>query len=98
MEMNAYIKDQCLDSFITAEVFDYNYEFNVDYYIGTDSLLDFSVAQTIQARIGLGTSTYMLSSSLEKIYNAYRNVKDTFVSAPFITNHDLDRIASMPGF
>lgn len=98
LEMNSYIKETYPDSFITAEVFEYNYEFNTDYFIGSDSILDFSIASIIQGRIGQGTNTYQLASSINRVLNAYREVNADFVASPFITNHDLDRIASMPGF
>ncbi|PKK87069.1 MAG: alpha-amylase, partial [Tenericutes bacterium HGW-Tenericutes-8] len=98
MEMNAYIKETYPDSFITAEVYEPNYEFNVDYYLGSDSILDFTVQRAIQERIGVGSSTYLLASTFEKVFNAYRKVDPGFVASPFITNHDMDRIASMSGF
>jgi glycosidase len=98
MEMNAYIKETYPDSFITAEVYEPNYEFNVDYYLGPDSILDFTVQRAIQERIGVGSSTYLLSSTFEKVFDAYRKVDPNFVASPFITNHDMDRIASMSGF
>ena len=98
LEMNTYIKENYPDSFITAEVFEYNYEFNVDYFIGSDSILDFTIASIIQNRIGQGTNTYQLASSIKRVMDAYRAVKADFVASPFITNHDLDRIASMSGF
>lgn len=98
LEMNTYIKETYPDSFITAEVFEYNYEFNTDYFIGSDSILDFSVASIIQGRIGQGTNTYQLASAIKRVFDAYREVNPNFVASPFITNHDLDRIASMSGF
>lgn len=98
LEMNTYIKETYPDSFITAEVFEYNYEFNTDYFIGSDSILDFSIASIIQGRVGQGTNTYQLASAINRVLDAYREVNPTFVASPFITNHDLDRIASMSGF
>lgn len=98
LEMNSYIKEKAPDTFMVAEVFEYAYQFNLDYYLGADSILDFSIAQIIQNRIGGGTSAYMLTSSLDKIFDAYRGIDPEFVASPFITNHDLDRIANMPGF
>lgn len=98
LEMNAYIKETYPDSFITAEVWETNHEFNVDYFIGTDSILDFTIAGIIQNRIGVGTNTYQLASSIKRVLDDYRAVNPNFVASPFITNHDLDRIASMSGF
>lgn len=97
-EINQHLKQNYPDTFITAEVFEYNYQFNVDYFIGADSILDFSVAQIIQTRVGQGTNVHLFSSGLEKIFDAYREVDRDFVASPFITNHDLNRIASMSGF
>ena len=98
LEMNNHIKENYPDSFITSEVFEYNYQLNVDYFIGSDSILDFTVAQVIQDKVGAGNATYQLVSIMEKAFDAYREVDKDFVASPFITNHDLNRIASMQGF
>jgi glycosidase len=43
-------------------------------------------------------SRYLFASGLEKIYNANRLIDPNFIDAPFLGNHDMDRLASSQGF
>ncbi|MBU1141233.1 MAG: alpha-amylase [Firmicutes bacterium] len=97
-DLNEHIKQTDPNSFLVSEVFDLNYLLYTDYYIGSDSVFDFSAAANIWDKIGYGNNRYLLVSSLKKAYDAYRDIRPDFVDSPFIANHDLDRIASMGGF
>jgi len=97
-ELNQYMKEINPDSFLVSEVFDYNYEFLTDYYIGSDSVFNFSVAGNVWDKIGYGNNRYLFASNLKKAYDDFRSIKPEFVDSPFIGNHDVDRVASMGGF
>lgn len=98
LELNNHIKETYPNSFIVSEVFDYYYQMVSDYYIGSDSAFNFFGAEQIWSKVGKLESRYLLVSNLLKAYNSYREIKEDFVDSPFLTNHDLDRLASMPGF
>lgn len=98
LELNNHIKDRYPNSFIVSEVFDYYYQMVTDYYIGSDSAFNFFGAEQIWSKVGKLESRYLLVSNLIKAYNSFREIKEDFVDSPFLTNHDLDRLASMPGF
>jgi len=97
-ELNQYMKEINPDSFLVSEIFDYNYEFLTDYYIGSDSVFNFSVAGNVWDKIGYGNNRYLFISNLKKAYDDFRLIKPEFVDSPFIGNHDVDRVASMGGF
>lgn len=98
LELNQHIKAAYPNSFVVSEVFEYNYDLFADYFIGSDSVFNFHAAINIWDKIGLGNSRYLLVSNINRGYNAFRDINPDFVDSPFIGNHDLDRIASMPGF
>ncbi|MBU1093493.1 MAG: alpha-amylase [Firmicutes bacterium] len=97
-ELNQYMKSIDPNSFLVSEVFDYNYQLTTDYYIGTDSLFNFSAASNIWDKVGYGNNRFLLVSNLKKAYDDFRFIRPDFVDSPFIDNHDVDRIASMGGF
>lgn len=98
LELNQHIKENYPDSFIVSEVFEYFYPMVTDYYIGSDSAFNFYQAQQVWDKVGRSNSRYLFSSNLYKVYEAYRAVNPDFVDSPFLTNHDLDRLASTEGF
>ncbi len=96
--LNSHMKEKYGRGYIVSEVFDYNYLAYPDYYIGSDSLFDFYTAQQIWQKIGSGSSSYLFVSNLARMYNDIKKVAPDFIPATFLTNHDLDRLASMPEF
>jgi alpha-amylase len=98
LEFNNYMEQNYPDSIIISEVFDLNYQLFADYYIGSDSVFNFDVANQIWQKVGVGSSRYLLAKNIKKTYTAFREINPNFVDSPFIGNHDLDRIASMSGF
>lgn len=98
LSLNAHIKENYPDAYIVSEVFEYNYNAVVDYFIGSDSVFNFHAAQTIWDKVGTGNSRFLLASNLNRSYDAFREIDPDFIDAPFMGNHDLDRVASMPAF
>jgi glycosidase len=64
-----------------------------NYFYAIDSPIDFPVASTIRSSV---TNTFNSSyvTVLLNYYNFYRDINADFISAPFIVNHDMDRLAS----
>ncbi|MBN2268525.1 MAG: alpha-amylase family glycosyl hydrolase [Acholeplasmataceae bacterium] len=98
LELNQHIKENYPDSFIVSEVFEYFYPMVADYFIGSDSAFNFYAAQQIWDKVGKLNSRYLFVSNLHKVYETYRDINPDFIDSPFLTNHDLDRLASTPGF
>lgn len=97
-DLNRTIKENHPDSYIVSEVFEYSEIIYPDYYIGSDSVFNFFGYRTIGDKVGRGESRSLFVRSFERFYDSIRDVDPTFVDAPFLTNHDLDRLASTPGF
>ena len=98
LELNRHIKTNFPNSFIVSEVFDYNYIALEDYYIGSDSVFNFHAASQIWNSVGNGNNRSNFANNLKRAYDAFRWINPDFVDSPFLTNHDLDRLASMGGF
>ncbi len=98
LNLNAHIKRNYPHSFVVSEVFNYNIDQVADYYIGSDSLFNFYQAQNVWDKLGNGNSRFLFVNNLNRAYNAFRAVDDAFIDSPFLSNHDVDRIASMGGF
>ncbi len=97
-DLNQHIKENHPNSFVVSEVFDYDFENFADYFIGTDSVFNFHIAGNIWDKVGRGNSRHLLVSNFAKSYELFRQINPDFIDSPFISNHDLDRIASMSGF
>lgn len=81
-----------------GEVFEYEYSAVQNYYIGLDSLFDFYVANEIWSKVGHGTDSRLFVSNIERAFNTYRPYNANYAPAIFMSNHDLDRIASFGQF
>ncbi len=84
--------------YFLGEVFDYDYSLLKDYYIGLDSLFDFYTANEIWSKVGHGADTRFFVSNIERAFNSYRPYDANYSPSIFISNHDLDRIASFGQF
>jgi glycosidase len=83
------------DIFIIGEIFEESdYEMVSEYYQGLDSPLDFPVSGRLRRSL-VSDSNPAYVIVLNNIYSAYRRVDENFISMPFVTNHDLDRSASL---
>lgn len=98
LNLKAHMRQINPDSYVLPEVFVPQYNLIADYYIGADSLFNFYARQEILGKVGAGNSRYLFTSNLDKSYEAFRDVDPEFIDAPFISNHDVDRIASSQGF
>lgn len=84
------IKDEYPDVYFVGENFDYSNNANEDYYFASDSMFNFAISKYFQTR-----SYTNMQNALQRIYNELREFNRNFIDAPFITNHDMDRFASM---
>jgi alpha-amylase len=63
------------------------------YFMSIDSPIDFPVAAILRSSAPRNTNRAYVSM-LKEIYDEYRDNSADFISAPFLTNHDMDRMAS----
>jgi len=91
------IKSYADDLFIIGEIYDESdYEMISEYYEGLDAPIDFPASARIR-RSYLTDSNPAYVIMLSNIYASYRSINPDFISFPFITNHDMDRPASITG-
>ncbi len=84
------------DFYLMGEVADTFPETIGYFYLGLDSPLDFPISARLKkAMQSAGNSGYV--SGLLMTYREYAAKSADFISAPFIANHDEDRIASQVG-
>ncbi|MDY0277540.1 MAG: alpha-amylase family glycosyl hydrolase [Acholeplasma sp.] len=96
-ELESYVKEKDSKSFVVGEAWLDDYNMLKDYYMSGASYFNFYISNEIKGKVGNGTSSYLLSSNLERMYNAYRVLDQDFIDSPFLGNHDMDRIASSYG-
>ncbi len=96
--INAFVKSINPDAYLVAEVFEYTYQAYDNYYTPIDSLFNFYGAGEIWSKVGSQSNRHLFSSNLRNAYNAFRSFNVSFVDAPFISNHDIDRVASRGEF
>ncbi len=82
--------DEYPNAYFIGEYFEYNVSDYRDFYLGADSMLDFEISRIFQNQ---AYST--MNSVLNRIYENLDSYNPNYIDAPFITNHDLDRFASM---
>jgi len=78
------------DAYFIGEYFEYSINSYEDFYLGADSMFNFEISRFFQQR-----RYSNLQLSLNRIYESLDNFNPNAIDAPFITNHDLDRFASM---
>ncbi len=98
MNLNAHMQQKNPDSYIVSEVYANSYDLIKDYFIGSDSVFNFYAQANIMDKVGMGNNRTQFASNLNRAYEAYLEVDPDFIDAPFIGNHDMDRIASSQGF
>ena len=82
--------------YLTGEIYITAESIVAPYFRGLDSPLDFPVALKTSTIAGAnGSTTYV--NSLIKIYELYAKENPAFISAPFLFNHDMDRVADQLG-
>lgn len=81
------------DIYITGEINLLTESIVKEYYIGLDSPLDFPIAsKVVSAGASNGSLNYI--KGLSRIYDTYSGVDKNFISAPFLRNHDENRLAT----
>ncbi len=97
-ELQLHARSLDPEVFFLGEVFDYTYEAYRQYYIGLDSLFDFYIASEIWNKVGARSNMQYFASNIEKALNAYKPYNSNSIPSLFISNHDIDRIASRGEF
>ena len=96
--LKLYLRSLREDAYLVTEIWD-NYPFLIQpYYRGTDSSFNFPLYYDIISKVGKDQNKGTLISNLTNSYEEYRKYNPNFVDAVFISNHDLDRLASLGGF
>ena len=81
------------DFYLTGEVNVKAESICAPYFEGLDSPLDFPIAEkVVSTALKTGSTSYV--SNLMTIYKRYSSVDPNFISAPFLRNHDEDRLAN----
>lgn len=91
------IKEYKSDFFVIGEVYEQTmYEEVARYYYGIDAPIDFPVQYQILNAIS-SSSNKNYVNNLNTKYSSYKKANANFVSVPFLTNHDMNRVASQLG-
>lgn len=93
-----HMQEKYPDAFLVGEIFEYDYNFFSGYYLGIDSLFNFYQAQLTWQAVGAHQSRNNLIRNLERSYDSFRTQNPHFIDSPFLSNHDIDRIASRQEF
>lgn len=80
--------------FFLGEVFEYSYDVYKNYYIGLDSVFDFYTASEIWSKVGNRSNMSLLVQNINRAFNSYKTYNPNYVPSLFISNHDIDRVAS----
>ena len=64
-----------------------------EYFQGIHSALDFPISQKILDSAVSNSRNYVIK--ILQSYDKYRDYNPQFISAPFLTNHDEDRVADL---
>ncbi|MFH0993432.1 MAG: alpha-amylase family glycosyl hydrolase, partial [bacterium] len=93
-DLKAAIDDRGQDIYVIGEIYEESlYQVVAAYFDGLDSPLDFPIAAKIRNSV-VRENNFGYAASLQVIYNLYRTYNENFISAPFIVNHDMNRLAS----
>ncbi|MGD9886904.1 MAG: alpha-amylase family glycosyl hydrolase [Bacilli bacterium] len=94
--LRKHVRDLNPYFYLTGEIYITAESIVAPYFRGLDSPLDFPIALKVSTIASSnGSSTYV--NGLMKIYSAYEKQNADFLSAPFLFNHDMDRISDQFG-
>lgn len=93
-----FMKVEYPDSYMVVEAWVTNYELYRDYFLGSDSAFNFVLQQDFVGKVGGGSFTKTFVSNLMKGYSLFGDRRPDFIDATFLTNHDMNRLASTQGF
>jgi len=89
-----YTRELNPDFYLTGEINVDAESIVLEFFRAIDSPLDFPISSRLrQTIVSNGNSSY--TTILNRVYGKYRDVNSSFISAPFILNHDQDRLASI---
>ena len=92
-EYKQYLQKIKKDVYLVGEVWD-NPRVTAAYFgSGLDTNFNFSVGELITNTVKMGRGA-AFSSELNKIYESYKKEDPNFIDAPFLTNHDQNRVMS----
>lgn len=89
-DFNKYVKSVNKDAVLVGEIWD-TPQNNVNYTTSLDSFFEFSLGDTIKKGIS-GNSISSFPDDYNKVVDLYEKSNSNFVLAPFLSNHDQDRI------
>ena len=90
------VKESHPDCYILGEAWE-RVERRAQLLRGLDSALNFDVGEYIIGLVKTGGSGKVYVQNLQKIYSAYAKVREDVIDAPFLTNHDQNRLYGMVG-
>ncbi|WP_027309237.1 alpha-amylase family glycosyl hydrolase [Caloramator sp. ALD01] len=91
-EFSNYVRSVKNDTYIVGEVWDSESKI-APFFTAFDSCFNFNIAEKIIEALNTGFST-KFSQRLKYTYDAYKAEYKDYVDAPFLTNHDMDRVMS----
>ncbi|MGI6782417.1 MAG: alpha-amylase family glycosyl hydrolase [Acholeplasmataceae bacterium] len=87
------VKKSYPEAYFVGEYFEYNHQRYRYGFLGLDSLFNFEIAGMLREETGTFSD---LNRRLPRIYNNFDSYSESnYVDAPFVNNHDLDRLASI---
>ncbi len=90
------VKSSHPDCYILGEAWE-NVQRRAQLLRGLDSALNFDVGEYIIGLVKTGGSGKVYVQNLMKMYAAYAKVRENVIDAPFLTNHDQNRVYGMVG-
>lgn len=94
-QLNTHIKSKDKDVYVVGEVLENDFQIVSNYSRSQNSYFNFYLKEEIINKVGLGSSSYLFSSNLRRMYESYEKYNSNFVDSIMLGNHDLDRIASL---
>ncbi|GFR35624.1 alpha-amylase family glycosyl hydrolase [Thermobrachium celere] len=91
-EFANYVRSIKNDVYIVGEVWDSEGKI-APFFTAFDSCFNFNLAEKIIEAVNTGFST-KLSPRIKNCYDTYKAEYKDYVDAPFLTNHDIDRVMS----
>lgn len=92
-DLKKIVKTQYPDAYFVGEYFEYNHQLYQYGFLGLDSLFNFELARLLREQ---GGSFSDVTRRLPRIYENYDSFsRSQYLDAPFVNNHDMDRLASV---
>lgn len=88
---NAHIKAIDDDAIILGEIWSNNEAYVAGFYEGMDATFNFTLAESLIETINTESNDDLVNELLD-VHNAYETVRQDFIDAIFLTNHDQNRI------